>query len=232
MGDEDGLYRAVLQNPADDMPRLMLADWLDENDRPRDAEFIRAQVELAAAGGSDDPMGYQLDHTVLSRLRNDPCPCRLCHLRRVEGVALSGDPWPKSLGVRPPGCRVVYRRGFPTIIKGRLADLPAVAGAAFRLFPVEEFHPPGEEWDLALRVGRDARGRWSLAGRLWLPPRDWWNPTRRRVEHDRQNEWVAAPKTRKDRLDFARDLPDMLRKAAGVLRRKAGRRWPALLGAP
>jgi uncharacterized protein (TIGR02996 family) len=41
----DALYAAVLAAPADDTPRLVLADWLDESGDPDRAEFIRAQCE-------------------------------------------------------------------------------------------------------------------------------------------------------------------------------------------
>ena len=45
------LLRAIEVNPDDDMPRLVYADWIDENaatdaDRAR-AELIRVQCELA-----------------------------------------------------------------------------------------------------------------------------------------------------------------------------------------
>jgi uncharacterized protein (TIGR02996 family) len=44
-GDGDNLFRAVCENPADDMPRLVYADWLQENGHPERAEFIRLQCE-------------------------------------------------------------------------------------------------------------------------------------------------------------------------------------------
>jgi uncharacterized protein (TIGR02996 family) len=47
MTTEDALLAAVAANPADDLPRLVYADWLDENDRPVRAEFIRLQIEIA-----------------------------------------------------------------------------------------------------------------------------------------------------------------------------------------
>lgn len=50
MTDRDALTRAVCATPDDDTPRLILADWLDENgdapDRLR-ARFIRVQCEMA-----------------------------------------------------------------------------------------------------------------------------------------------------------------------------------------
>ena len=47
MTDEAALLVAVLEHPADDTPRLIYADWCDENDEPHRAEFIRVQVELS-----------------------------------------------------------------------------------------------------------------------------------------------------------------------------------------
>ncbi len=44
--DEAGLLRAVGANPADDLARLVYADWLDEHGRHPRAEFIRVQVDL------------------------------------------------------------------------------------------------------------------------------------------------------------------------------------------
>jgi uncharacterized protein (TIGR02996 family) len=46
--DHDALLAAICANPEEDTPRLMFADWLDENGDPERAEFIRLQCELAA----------------------------------------------------------------------------------------------------------------------------------------------------------------------------------------
>ena len=43
--DGDALFRAICENPAEDTPRLVYADWLQENGRPERAEFIRLQCE-------------------------------------------------------------------------------------------------------------------------------------------------------------------------------------------
>ena len=47
MTDHDALVAAICENPDDDTPRLVLADWLDEHDKPDYAAFVRAKVELA-----------------------------------------------------------------------------------------------------------------------------------------------------------------------------------------
>ncbi len=45
MSDEAGFLQAILEEPDDDGPRLVFADWLEENGRPERAEFIRLQIE-------------------------------------------------------------------------------------------------------------------------------------------------------------------------------------------
>lgn len=54
MTERDALYAAVLASPADDLPRLVFADWCDDHGEPDRAEFIRVQVELARLP-ADDP---------------------------------------------------------------------------------------------------------------------------------------------------------------------------------
>jgi len=47
MSAEPALLAAIASNPDDDLPRLVYADWLDEDDRSLRAEFIRLQIEIA-----------------------------------------------------------------------------------------------------------------------------------------------------------------------------------------
>lgn len=49
MTEADALCRAVVSNPDDDTPRLIFADWLEEQGQPERAAFIRAQIEAARA---------------------------------------------------------------------------------------------------------------------------------------------------------------------------------------
>ena len=53
MTDRDALLRAICDNPEDDAPRLIYADWLDEHGDPRQAEFIREHIALAHVPWSD-----------------------------------------------------------------------------------------------------------------------------------------------------------------------------------
>ena len=51
MTDDDSFLRAIGAAPADDAPRLVYADWLDDHGQPERAEFIRVQCELACRQG-------------------------------------------------------------------------------------------------------------------------------------------------------------------------------------
>lgn len=54
MSDEKALLAAIWENPHEDTPRLVYADWLQENEQPERAEFIRVQCALAQFDPRDD----------------------------------------------------------------------------------------------------------------------------------------------------------------------------------
>jgi uncharacterized protein (TIGR02996 family) len=53
MAAVDDFLRAISANPDDDAPRLIFADWLDENEQPERADFIRGQIQLAQLHDND-----------------------------------------------------------------------------------------------------------------------------------------------------------------------------------
>jgi uncharacterized protein (TIGR02996 family) len=56
----DAFLAAIADRPDDDLPRLVYADWLDENGDPDRAEFIRCQIELAKLS-EHDPRRAELE---------------------------------------------------------------------------------------------------------------------------------------------------------------------------
>lgn len=54
MSDHDALLNAIAEHPEEDTPRLMYADWLEENGDPERADFVRVQVALAQPGLSGE----------------------------------------------------------------------------------------------------------------------------------------------------------------------------------
>jgi uncharacterized protein (TIGR02996 family) len=76
--EQAALLQAVLQNPDDDLIRLVYADWLQENGDEDRAEFIRFQIRLAAADPADEPNRWYLKARVKELLR--------LHLAEWEGA--------------------------------------------------------------------------------------------------------------------------------------------------
>ncbi|MBA4067200.1 MAG: hypothetical protein C0501_26540 [Isosphaera sp.] len=121
MSDEQGLLAAIWDQPHDDTPRLVYADWLDEHDQPERAEFVRVQC-AAARLDEGDPHRAELDR-------------RAAALRRKHGSA-----WKAGL---PPSFRSAgYDRGF-------VYPRRAVETARFLRLPAGEW-AAAPLWDLTL----------------------------------------------------------------------------------
>jgi uncharacterized protein (TIGR02996 family) len=120
MTDIDGLYRAILDHPDDDTPRLIYADAIEDAGESERAGFIRLQVEAARAE-DDDPVAVRV--------------------RCFRGNAPPGD-WLNQLPPLPNGLEWAmppFRRGFPADVQARVGAAAFVAHAdeLFQLAPVE-----------------------------------------------------------------------------------------------
>src|SRR5438105_15368274 len=60
MSLEEAFLNDIIANPDEDGPRLVFADWLDDNGDPARAEFIRLQCERARLP-PDDPRSLDLE---------------------------------------------------------------------------------------------------------------------------------------------------------------------------
>lgn len=146
-GEESALVRQILTRPADDTPRLVYADWLDEHDQADRAEFIRMSVE---ANRSTAPCYHDLT-------RPPGCPTCALHIRadalarewtdgeinweRWAGLPsigwachnLTGEPRTKLLRTAN-GFR--FRRGFVDEIRLPLSAFPEHARDMFAAHPI------------------------------------------------------------------------------------------------
>ena len=103
---------AILAAPADDTPRLIYADWLDEHGDPDRAEFIRVQCELWAGTWSD-----QARLGALRRRERELFSC-------LYGDGLPGPFVPNLDGfVGRNSPHAHYRRGFVDSVTCPAADL-------------------------------------------------------------------------------------------------------------
>jgi uncharacterized protein (TIGR02996 family) len=136
MDDGSALVRAICEQPDEDTPRLVYADWCDENGQPERAEFIRLQCRIASGIDGTKAM-IRLREQERKALRNrwdDWCPQAkpnrpytfrqdLSYLVRV----LHGDG--DHMGVS-------FARGFVDRIESGCADFLDHAEAIFRAHPV------------------------------------------------------------------------------------------------
>jgi uncharacterized protein (TIGR02996 family) len=133
---EAALLAAILAHPDQDDPRLVYADWFDDNGEPDRSAFIRAQVELARRAGCKSCARQAVSGRAFSLTAPGPFLCRPCDaLRRRErelwapplnrdlirvaqshGLAtlvLPGEPHPDA----PYRSWGVVRRGFPDEVR-------------------------------------------------------------------------------------------------------------------
>lgn len=100
------LWRAVLDQPDDDLPRLIYADWLEEQAEPlaqARAEFIRVQIERHHLSELLDPTPEQCErlHQLLAEERR--------YLARYRGLWTAHLPnWARGV--------VTFERGWPEIL--------------------------------------------------------------------------------------------------------------------
>jgi uncharacterized protein (TIGR02996 family) len=59
--DTEAFLAAISAAPFDDAPRLIYADWLEENDYPEQAEYLRLVVQLRATVEDEEPLKRLLE---------------------------------------------------------------------------------------------------------------------------------------------------------------------------
>jgi uncharacterized protein (TIGR02996 family) len=122
----DSLLRAVIDQPAEDAPRLVYADWLDEHGDTDRAEFIRTQIALVRG----------------------PDPAKTADLRRRERELLAAHEAEWTVPLRGVVRRARFERGFPERVSVP-ADVIAGAGKIFKLAPVRHLIVTGTAEGLA-----------------------------------------------------------------------------------
>ena len=125
--DGEALFRAICELPGEDTPRLVYADWLEENGQPERAEFIRLQCETLA-----------VPHATLAARRTRASVLLKAH----------GDRWYNELPALPGvAWGTFFVRGFiDTARTFRLVNVTAALETMFGAAPlgsltVTELHP-------------------------------------------------------------------------------------------
>src|SRR4051812_27602125 len=87
MTDHQGLLAAIREHPADDTPRLIDADWLDEYGDSTRAEFIRLQCQRPQQGV--DAPNESLRQKREAELLRENRDRWLAHLPSLRGISWS-----------------------------------------------------------------------------------------------------------------------------------------------
>jgi uncharacterized protein (TIGR02996 family) len=129
--EQEALLQAVVAEPEDDTPRLVYADWLQENGEERQAVFIRESIDLARSDAHTDAARETL-------------------ARRLEITAeANGRVWLAALGVTR--CELQFDRGFAEWVGYLTPDaFFAERSVLFSRVPVRDlsvYGEPGEELD-------------------------------------------------------------------------------------
>jgi uncharacterized protein (TIGR02996 family) len=180
--DATALVRAVLESPADDAPRLVFADYVEEQGDPGRAEFIRLQVAAAHESCAQRlPRQHTCSDVACRRCR--PYGDRLAALCELPGFG--GWVWD---GWEAPVVHVWFDRGFVegvSVVAERFAE---VAGRLFALEPIRSVRltgrmpaltPSGATWYSEGQVSLSATARtaaipkavYELMRSRWLAPR-------------------------------------------------------------
>jgi uncharacterized protein (TIGR02996 family) len=143
----------ICANPDDDTPRLVFADWLEENGEAERAEFIRAQIAAYRLPKGPEREGLEERATAL-HLRN-----------RGKWFA------------EPAGTRCERERGFPsrlTVGYTRLIEMGGVPRQPFRSVVLEAHYDQGRRLTAQMLDGlRACRGLERVTGiRIWRPDVD------------------------------------------------------------
>ena len=191
MSDGDALLRAILLNPAEDTPRLVYADWLQENGGDEYAEFIRGSVEIAVIARANRAGLGTIDSDVRQEdlFYREAVLSRTVYPRHVHPVFN----WLTSVGIDYGSC--VFNRGdFLAEISCTLATFMEHAKALFSAHPIER----------VTLTDRLALGDDLLDGGLYRS----WNRDRTRIQSMWPNFSYYLPAPIFDRLkdgDLIRD---------------------------
>lgn len=218
MSEREGLLAAILANPEADLPRLVYADWLDENGESERAEFIRLQIEKSKLIADKACAAYESGRCCRST------ECTLCPIHRRENdlfLSLRQKPgWFEPVEYEhycSPGVEAgmklacVVRRGFVSEVHAPLSWL--IGGtcpecqfwAADYSRPIEESH----------QHCRTCRGKKRTAGHLGelvkCQPVTWVQPTDREPEEgvNGQYSWYYRsylPVAQNWRSDLPREI--------------------------
>jgi uncharacterized protein (TIGR02996 family) len=121
MPEADSFLQAIIDNPDDDAPRLIYADWLDEHGDPERAEFIRLQCARAARKPALGPEMSRDQHALLRR--------------EDQLLDRHASTWQRPFAAGP-SLSLIFDRGFIESVVAEAHMFVEIAAELFRRHPV------------------------------------------------------------------------------------------------
>lgn len=124
--EQEALFAGIRAEPDDDVVRLAYADWLEEHDRPDEAELIRVQLRLAAVGDHERRVARWLESDPGLRKLEERDAALTRKMAELAAPALA------ELGCRQPS----FRRGILEEVSMPASVFVANGAELVRRFPV------------------------------------------------------------------------------------------------
>jgi len=161
------LLRTVLGHPDDDTPRLIYADFLDENGQPERAEFVRSQC----SGANILKWCANGNHNETSHLCEWCRDMGLPNVRQQAGDSI----WEVRFGKQN---KLSWLSGFITLVTGTLEDLMLHLPAIVREHPVQPHESMVADRKLAYWTNAKNPYWWYFTDNSTapIPQRDHWLP--------------------------------------------------------
>ncbi len=133
MTHEEAFLEAILEAPDDDAPRLIFADWLEDNAQPDRAELIRVQCELARRPAEQRGEDLRTQAIRLLHAHWDEWVGPLCELVGPRAARM-GEGW-LELGMHTEALQR-FQRGFVESLTLEAGTFARRAEELYRLAPV------------------------------------------------------------------------------------------------
>ena len=161
MLDDFSFLRSIRENPADDGPRLVYADWLEENGQTIKAEFIRIQCDLARLKPRQrgrGPLSRRLQHLLKHHWRGLFGELAGLIRERLDGtLEQRAETYGRYRRVR--GIDVEIKRGFIDAIEISVTDFARYGAALLRQSVVDHLCILGAYNHFGVQPNRSRVGR-------------------------------------------------------------------------
>jgi len=138
--EQRSFINAIVANPADDAPRLVYADWLDENGQEDYAEFVRVQIQLSNLGEAEpnNKQIQRLDEVGKLAWRQRELWGKITPISSSANIYLSLGRQVHESHIAPGKCSGLVRRGFIDGVRCTLADWMTQGPEIVREHPITQ----------------------------------------------------------------------------------------------